>query len=47
MERTLVVIVFIVNPGKVINTRQIVVEVVSLMLFKSVILCVHPEASWK
>ena len=46
MECTLVVIVFSVNAGKVINTRREVVEVVSLMLFKSLILCVHPEASW-
>ena len=35
------VIVFSVNAGKVINTRREVVEVVSLMLFKSLILCVH------
>ena len=46
MECTLVVIVFSVNAGKVINTRREVVEAVSLMLFKSLILCVHPEASW-
>ena len=46
MECTLVVIVFSVNAGKVINTRGEVVEAVSLMLFKSLILCVHPEASW-
>ena len=46
MECTLVVIVFSVNAGKVINTRREVGEVVSLMLFKSLILCVHPEASW-
>ena len=42
MECTLVVIVFSVNAGKVINTRREVVE----MLFKSLILCVHLEASW-
>ena len=52
MECTLVVIVFSVNAGKVINTRREVVEAVSLMLFKSLILLakrpvtVHPEASW-
>ena len=46
MECTVVVIVFSVNAGKVINTQREVVEVVSLMLFKSLILCVHPEASW-
>ena len=46
MECTLVVIVFNVNAGKVINTRCEVVEAVLLMLFKSVISCVHPEASW-
>ena len=46
MECTLVVIVFSVNAGKVINTRREVVEAVSLMLFKSLILCVHLEASW-
>ena len=46
MECTLVVIVFSVNAGKVINTRREVVEAVTLMLFKSFILCVHPEASW-
>ena len=46
MECTLVVIVFSVNAAKVINTRREVVEAVSLMLFKSLILCVHPEASW-
>ena len=45
MECTLVVIVSIVNAGKVINTRREVVEAV-LMLFKSLILCVHLEASW-
>ena len=39
MECTLVVIVFSVNAGKVINTRREVVEAVSLMLFKSLILC--------
>ena len=46
MECTLVVIVFSVNAGKVINTRREVVEAVSLMVFKSLILCVHLEASW-
>ena len=47
MECTLVVvIVFSVNAGRVINTRREVVEAVSLMLFKSLILCVHLEASW-
>ena len=44
MECTLVVIVFSVNAGKVINTRGEMVEAVLLMLFKSLILCVHPEA---
>ena len=46
VECTLLAIVFNVNAGKVINTRRKVVEVVSLMLFKSFIFCVHPEASW-
>ena len=46
MECTLVAIVFSVNAGKVINTRRKVVEAVSLRLFKSMISCVHPEASW-
>ena len=46
MECTLVVIVFSVNAGKIINTRREVVEAVSLMLSKSLILCFHPEASW-
>ena len=46
MECTLVIIVFSVNGGKVINTRREVVEAVSLMLCKSLILCVHLEASW-
>ena len=46
MDCTVVVIVFSVNAGKVINTRREVVEAVSLMLFKSLILCVHLEASW-
>ena len=46
MECTLVAIVFTVDAGKVINTRREVVEAVSLMLFKSLILCVHLEASW-
>ena len=46
MECTLVVIVFSVKDGKVINIRSELVEAVSLMLFKSLISCVHPEASW-
>ena len=46
MECTLVVEVFSVKAGKVINTRREVVEAVSLMLFKSLISCVPPEASW-
>ena len=46
MECTLVVIIFSVNAGNIINTRREVVEAVSLMLFKSLILCVHLEASW-
>ena len=46
VECTLLAIVFSANAGKVINTRREVVEAVSLMLFKSLILCVHPEASW-
>ena len=46
MECTLVIIVFSVNAGKVINTRREVVEAVSLMVFKSLILCVQLEASW-
>ena len=46
MECTSVVIVFSVNAGKVINTRREVVEAVSLMQFKSLIFCVHLEASW-
>ena len=46
MESTLMVIVFSVNAGKLINTRRKVVEVVLLMLFKALISCVHPEASW-
>ena len=46
MERSLVVILFSVNSGKVINTRREVMEAVLLMLFKSLISCVHPEASW-
>ena len=46
MECSRVVIVFSVNAGKVINTRREVVEAVSLMLFTSLISCVHPEASW-
>ena len=46
MECTLVVIVFSVNAGKVIDTRREVVEAVLLMQFKSLISCVHPEAWW-
>ena len=46
MECTLRVLDFSVNAGEVINTRREVVEAVSLMLFKSLILCVHLEASW-
>ena len=46
MECSLVVIVFSVNAGKVVNTRREVVEAVSLTLFKSLIPCVHQEASW-
>ena len=46
MECTLVIIVFSVNAGKVTNTRRKVAEAVSLLLFKSLIPCVHPEASW-
>ena len=46
MECTLVVIVFIGNAGNIINTRREVVEAVSLVVFKSLILCVHLEASW-
>ena len=46
VECTLLAIVFSVNAGKVINTRREVVEAVSLMLSKSLIFCVHPEASW-
>ena len=46
VECTLLAIVFNVDAGKVINTRREVVEAVSLMLFKSLIFCVHPEASW-
>ena len=46
VECTMVVIVFSVNAGKVNNTRREVVEVVLLMLFKCLISCVHPEASW-
>ena len=42
MECTLVVIVFSVNAGKVINTRREVVEAVSLMLFKSLIFVCSP-----
>ena len=40
------IIVFSVNAGNIINTRREVVEAVSLMVFKSLILCVHLEASW-
>ena len=46
MECILVIIVFSVNAGNIINTRREVVEAVSLMVFKSLILCVHLEASW-
>ena len=46
MESTLMVIVISVNARKVVNTRREVVEAVLLMLFKSLISCVHPEASW-
>ena len=46
MECTLVIIVFIGNAGNIINTRREVVEAVSLMVFKSLILCVHLEPSW-
>ena len=46
MECTLMIIVFSVNAGNIINTRREVVEAVSLMVFKSLILCVHLEASW-
>ena len=46
MECSLVVILFGVNAGNVINTRREVVEAVLLMLFKSLISCVQPEASW-
>ena len=46
MECTLVIIVFIGNAWNIINTRREVVEAVSLMVFKSLILCVHLEASW-
>ena len=42
MECTLVIIVFSVNAGKVTNTRRKVAEAVSLLLFKSLIPCVHP-----
>ena len=42
VECTWLAIVFSVNTGKVINTRREVVEAVSLMLFKTLILCVHP-----
>ena len=46
MECTLMIIVFSVNAGNIINTRREVVEAVSLMVFKSLILCVQLEASW-
>ena len=46
MKCTWVVIVFNVNTGKVIKTRCEVMEAVSLMLFNSLISCVHAEASW-
>ena len=42
MECTLVVIVFSVNAGKVINTRREVVEAVSLILFKVLDLVCSP-----
>ena len=41
MECTLVIIVFIGNAGNIINTRREVVEALSLMVFKSLILCVQ------
>ena len=46
MKCTLLAIVFSVDAGKVINIRHEVVEALSLMLFKSLIFCVQPEASW-
>ena len=46
MEGSLVLIVFSVNAGKIINTRREVVVAVSLMLFKSLISLVHPETAW-
>ena len=46
MECTLVVIVFSVDAGKVINTLREVEEAVSLVLFKSLISGIHFEASW-
>jgi len=46
MECALVVVVFSVGAGKVIDARRGVVEAVSLVLFGSLILCVHLEASW-
>ena len=46
MECSLVVILFSVNTGKVINTRREVVEALLLMLFNSLTSRVHPEASW-
>ena len=46
MECTLVIIVLSVDAGNIINTRREVVEAVSLVVFKSLILCVHLEASW-
>ena len=46
VDCTLLAVVFSVNAGKVINTRREMVEAVSLMLFNSLVFCVHPEASW-
>ena len=46
VECTLLAIVFSVNAKKVINARREVVEAVLLMVFKSLISCVHPEALW-
>ena len=46
MECTLMVIVISVNSGMAINTRGEVAEAVSLILLKSLISCVHPQASW-
>ena len=44
MECTLVIIVFCVNAGNIINTRREVVEAVCVHLVFT--LCVHLEASW-